>query len=134
MTIVEVSGQGLRKIVEKQAHNAGRRAGFSGMRVFIECQNDTMSIEMILNNGHVIDDEERVRIAASDFLATGGDGILTPAMPEGGFDYGDDPRLFREIVVDWLRAHGGTLNASEYQKEAHRRWNLPDSLPATCTL
>ena len=104
------------------------------MRVFVDCQDDTMSIEMILNNGHVIDDEERVRIAASDFLATGGDGILTPAMPEGGYAYDNDPRLIREVIADWLRAHGGSLNAADFQTEADRRWNLPDSLPATCTL
>ena len=93
-----------------------------------------MTIEMILNNGHVVDDDDRVRIAASDFLATGGDNILTPAMPDNGYEYDNDPRLVRDVVADWLRAHGDTLNAAEFQNEADRRWNLPDSLPATCSL
>jgi 5'-nucleotidase len=134
VAILDISGQELRMIVEKQALFGERRAGFSGMRIFVDCQDDTMSIEMVLNNGHVIDDSDRVRIAASDFLATGGDNILTPAMPENGYVFDSDPRLVREVVVDWLRAHGDTLNAAEFQNEADRRWNLPDSLPATCSL
>ena len=121
-------------IIAKQARVGDRRASFSGMRVFVNCQDDRMNIKMILNNGHVIDNDDRVRIASNDFLATGGDGILTPAMPADGFEYDDDPRLTRDVVADWLRAHGGSLNAAEFQNTADRRWNLPDSLPASCAL
>jgi len=134
VAILDISGQELRLIVEKQALFGERRAGFSGMRAFVDCQNDAMTIEMILNNGHVIVDSDRVRIAASDFLATGGDNILTPAMPENGYEYDSDPRLVREVVADWLRAHGGSLNAAEFQNARSPRWNMPESIPATCTL
>ena len=134
VVILDVSGQEMRKIIAKQVRVGPRRAGFSGMRVFVDCQDDTMNIEMVLDNGHVIDDDDRLRIASNDFLATGGDGILTPAMPADGFDYDDDPRLTRDVVADWLRAHGGSLNAADFQTETDRRWNLPDSLPASCTL
>jgi 2',3'-cyclic-nucleotide 2'-phosphodiesterase (5'-nucleotidase family) len=134
VVILDVSGRDLRKIIARQAHIGDRRAGFSGMRVFVDCQDDVMTIQMVLNNGDAIDDDDRVRIATNDFLATGGDGILTPAMPEGGYAYDDDPRLIRDVFADWLRAHGGSLNAADFQTKENRRWNLPEFIPATCTL
>ncbi len=134
VVILDVSGQEMRKIIAKQVRVGRRRAGISGMRVFVDCQDDTMNIEMILNNGHVIDDDDRVRIATNDFLTTGGDDIFTPVMPADGFDYDDDPRLTRDVVANWLRAHGGSLNAADFQTETDRRWNLPDPMPVNCAL
>jgi len=134
VVVVEVSGLELRRIIAKQVHVGRRRAGFSGMRIFVDCQDSSMNIEMVLDSGHVIDDDDRVRIASNDFLVTGGDSILTPAAPEGGYQYDDDPRRTRDVVANWLRAHGGSLKAAEFQNAANRRWNLPRSVPATCTL
>ncbi len=134
VVILDVSGLDLRKIIARQAQVGQRRAGFSGMRVIVDCQDDAMNIKMILDNGHVIDDDERLRIASNDFLATGGDAILTPGMPEVGYAYDDDPRLIRDVIADWLRAHGGSLNAAEFQNTADRRWNLPYSMPTSCAL
>ena len=134
VVILDVSGQDLRKIIAKQARVGNRRASFSGMRVFVDCQDNRMNINMVLDNGHVIDNDDRVRIATNDFLSTGGDDIFTPVMPADGFDHDDDPRLTRDVVADWLRAHGGSLNAADFQTDTDRRWNLPESLPVTCVL
>ena len=133
IVVVDVSGEDLRKIIARQAHNHRRRAGFSGMRVFVDCDGDQMSIRMTLDNGRDIQDGDRIRIVANDFLTTGGDDILTPAMPADGFTYEDDPRLTRDVVADWLRIRGGHLSADQFQDLKNRRWNLPDSLPATCS-
>jgi 5'-nucleotidase len=134
VVILDVSGRELRKIIAEQVKVGRRRAGFSGMQVFVSCQVDVMTIQMVLKNGHAIDGDDRVRIAANDFLATGGDAIFTPAMPADGFDYDDDPRSVRDVVANWLRARGGSLNAADFHTEADRRWNLPEFIPATCTL
>jgi 5'-nucleotidase len=134
VVILDVSGRELRKIIAEQVKVGRRRAGFSGMQVFVSCQDDVMTIQMVLNNGHAIDGDDRVRIAANDFLATGGDAIFTPAMPADGFDYDDDPRSVRDVVANWLRARGGSLNAADFHTEADRRWNLPEFIPASCTL
>ena len=134
IVVVDVSGEDLRKIIARQAHNHRRRAGFSGMRVFVDCDGDQMSIRMTLDDGRDIQDSDRIRIVANDFLTTGGDDLLTPAMPADGFTYEDDPRLTRDVVADWLRNRGGHLSADQFQDPKNRRWNLPDLLPATCSL
>ena len=83
--ILDISGRDLRRIVAKQAHNHRRRAGIAGMRVFVECSDGVMSIDMLLNDGRSIADDDMIEVITNDFLALGGDDILTPAAPDGGF-------------------------------------------------
>jgi 2',3'-cyclic-nucleotide 2'-phosphodiesterase/3'-nucleotidase len=132
--VMQITGADLRRIIAAQAHARGRRAGFAGMRVFVDCTDGEMGIRILLNDGRTVRDEDQVRIAANDFLATNGDGILTPAMPAGGFDFADDPRLVRDVVANWLRQRGGSLNSDQFESTEQRRWNLPDLVPASCTL
>jgi len=132
VAIVEVSGAGLRRLIATEAMKQGRRAGFAGMRVFIGCANGTPQVEMVLNNGHTIADDDPVRIVSNDFLVTLGDGVLTPAMPPGGFQYADDPRLTRDLLVEWFRKRGGSLSAADFSTEAEPRWNFTDSFIAQC--
>jgi 5'-nucleotidase len=42
VAIIELSGRDVRKIIANQVHNNGRRAGFSGMRVFVVCNAGKM--------------------------------------------------------------------------------------------
>jgi 2',3'-cyclic-nucleotide 2'-phosphodiesterase (5'-nucleotidase family) len=129
VAIINVSGAELREIITAQFGQRNRRVGFSGMQVFMSCDDEETSIEMVLNNGAVISDEDRVRIAANDFLATGGDGILTPVIPEGGIDYPFDARLTRDLLTQWFRNHGGSIAASDFDSTSNRRWNFSESCP-----
>ncbi|MGI9221342.1 MAG: 5'-nucleotidase C-terminal domain-containing protein [Woeseiaceae bacterium] len=133
VVILDMSGTELRRIIEAQATNTGRRAGFSGMRVFVDCVDGDPSVEMVLNKGHVIQDDDRVRVSTNDFLATLGDGILSPGMPAGGYQYEPDSRMNRDLIVSWLRKRGGSLSHRDYEiTETNRRWNFSDSFVAQC--
>lgn len=132
VAIVEVSGADLRRLIATEAMKRSRRAGFSGMRAFIGCANGTPQVDMVLNNGHTIEDDDRVRIVSNDFLVTLGDNILTPAMPPGGFQYADDPRLTRDLLVQWFRKQDGSLSAEDFSTEAEPRWNFTESFVAEC--
>jgi 5'-nucleotidase len=132
VAVLDLSGADLRRIIEVQARKTSERAGFSGMRVFVGCEQDAISIKMILNNGHEIADDDRVRISTNDFLATQGDDLLTPGMPEGGFQYEHDPRLNRDLLVSWFKNRGGSLNADDFSSEASPRWNFSESFVAQC--
>ena len=125
--IIELSGAELRQVMSAQAKRRKRRVGFSGMRVFINCDDAATNIEMILSDGRVIADDDRLRVLANDFLAMGGDGILTPAMPTDGFEYEDDAVLTRDLLVQWFKERGGHIAATDFNSEASRRWNFTDS-------
>ncbi len=132
--VLDIRGRDLRRIIEKQAHNHHRRAGVAGMRMFIECSNGIMSVDMVLSDGRSIADEDVIRVITNDFLALGGDGIFDPAKPEDGFEYGDDGPLTRDVLVDWFRARPSRMNAADFRSAGEPRWNLPKDLPESCTL
>ena len=93
-----------------------------------------MNVRMELGDGSIVADDDRIRVIANDFLATGGDDILSPVIPDGGFVYDEDPRLVRDVIANWLRRRGGSLHADDFRNDQGRRWNLPDELPVNCSL
>jgi 5'-nucleotidase len=133
VVILDVSGADLRRIITAQALRSGRRAGFAGMRVFIGCEQDAVDIRMVLNNGHEIADSDRLRISTNDFLATLGDGILGPGKPAGGYEFADDPRFTRDLLVAWFkRRSGSSFSADDFSSAAKPRWNFAPSFPGQC--
>ena len=134
ISIIELSGEELRRIVANQAHNRRRAAGFSGMRVFVSCNSLDMIVRMVRPDGSEIADTDTVRVVANDFLLLGGDGILTPVMPGDGFDMPYGTPLVRDELVGWFRQQGGRMHADDFFDPDNLRWNLPDEVPAECQL
>lgn len=134
IAIVELSGRDVRRIFEKQAHSKHSPAGFSGMRVFVTCDADHMSIRMVRPDGSEISDSETVRVLSNDFLLLGGDGIFAPVMPEGGFVIPYGTPMVRDVLVDWFRSHGGRMHADDFFDPESLRWNRPDPMSPECRL
>lgn len=133
ISIIELSGLEVRQIIANQVHNDRRRAGFSGMRVFISCEAGQMSVQMVRHDGGEIMDSDTLRVVANDFLLMGGDGILTPVTPAGGFEIPNGTPLVRDTLVEWFKRHGGSMRADEFRDADNLRWNLPDPLPEDCS-
>jgi len=133
IAIVDMSGADLRKIIANQAPRPNRRAGFSGMRVFIGCDEGQMSVQMMRPNNTEIADSDVLRVVANDFLLMGGDGMFVPVEPEGGFDIPSGTPLVRDKLVEWFKGRGGSISASEFRDPENLRWNLPDPLPKECS-
>lgn len=133
IAITELSGLEVRKIIANQVHKEHRRAGFSGMRVFVSCEAGQMAIQMIRPDGNAIENADRLRVVSNDFLLLGGGEIMTPAAPEGGYEIPTGTPLVRDIIVDWFKRRGGTLSADEFRDPENLRWNLPDPLPEECS-
>ncbi len=131
---IELSGRELRRVIATQAHRKGHRAGFSGMRVYVSCTNDSMDVVLELSDGSTVHDDDRVMLIANDFLVLGGDDILTPVIPDAGFEMDYSGPLVRDTLVDWFRSQGGTLDPANFLTTDSPRWNAPDPLPAGCVL
>jgi hypothetical protein len=87
---------------------------------------------MVLDDGRIIDDDDTIRLIANDFLAFGGDDILTPAIPEGGFSLRYDMPTTRDVLVAWFSANGDLLDPVEFATHAEPKWTLPETIPANC--
>ena len=92
-----------------------------------------MDIEMRLDDGRVVEDTDRVSVLANDFLALGGDGILTPVIPNGGFAAGSDQPLTRDLLVRWFASRQAPLTPQDFGEARQPTWNVVE-MPASCDL
>lgn len=134
VTILDISGRDLRHVIARQAHRKPRLPGFSGMRVTVGCDGDKMKVVMRLADGREIVDTDRIQVIANDFLAFGGDDILTPVIPVGGFELNFDMPRTRDALIQWFKARPGTMDPADFRSLDTPKWNLPDEIPATCQL
>ena len=132
--VLDIAGRDLRRIIAKQAHNHPRRAGIAGMRVVVKCANNVMDVDMTLDDGRSIADEDVIKVIANDFLALEGDDILTPATPEGGYVFDNSLPRTRDILIRWFRAADDRLNQAQFLSTDAPRWTLPADLPQSCQL
>lgn len=104
----------------------------AGLRVRVTCQGGALDVVLLRPDGVPVRDDERVLVATTDFLATGGDGIFESVSPPGGFAIDDDAGTARDVVVEALRKRGGTLREDQLIDPANPRWALPGPQPVTC--
>ena len=69
---------------------------------------------MTRTDGSEIADEDLLAVMTTDFLATGGDGVLTSIIPGDGFPIDTAKPLVREAIADWMRQRGGSLSAATF--------------------
>ena len=134
VVVLELTGRQLREIIAEQARRDRRRAGFSGMRVMVSCNDNGMDVVMERTNGTAIRDADRVRVIANDYLALGGDDVFSPILPDGGFDFDDTMPRTRDVLLQWFRNRTDALDPVDFMTTDRPKWNLPDSMPESCTL
>jgi 5'-nucleotidase len=127
-----LSGAELRTVLRTQVSRNAALVGMSGVHARVTCEQGVVNVAMVRLNGAPIADNERLLVATSDFLATGGDAIFVPVTPPDGFALVHDIGLVRDVVVDALRKRGGTLREDHLVDPANPRWVLPGRAPVTC--
>ncbi len=115
--------------------NATRDTSFlsvSGVRAQLRCVRGELVASLTREDGRVLAGDDEIDVVVSDFLATGGDGVLSEVRErEGALRLEDDPPL-RDAMVEVLRTRGGSLAASSLFDPAHPRVALPSDRPVSC--
>ena len=132
-TILGVSGAELRRVIAAQSAGS-RRVAFAGMRVLVDCEDERMNVRMLRPDGREIDDDEQLALLVNDYMALGGDAILAPIMPPGGFEVRYEMALTRDAIVDWLRSRGGELHPADWRNDEEPMWSLGDRVRSGCAL
>ena len=134
VTLTLTGGQ-LTRIV---AYNLTRRAlptellPIAGFKVDATCEGSNLRVMLTRPSGMPIRADDRLTVATSDFVATGGDGVVAPAGPLGDIKTVAGAPLLRESVVTWLRTRGGRLNENQFVSAENRRWHFPAPRPVMC--
>ncbi len=134
VVVLDLSGAELRTLLAHQAHKGHRRAGIAGIRVQVRCSSDGMRVVATRPDGTEVDDDDRVRLIANDFLVLGGDDVLTPIIPDAGIAIDLSMPLVRDVLVDWFRNGPETLSPDDFSSTHEPRWRVPAYVPESCTL
>jgi 5'-nucleotidase len=106
--------------------------GLAGLRVRVACRGTTLDITLLRPNGTPVKDDDRLLVAATDFLADGGDRLFTSVTPPGGFVIEREAGAVRDIAAEAFRKRGGTLREDQLVDAANPRWVLPGPRPVMC--
>ena len=106
--------------------------GLAGLRARVSCRGSALDVALLRPDGAPVRDDERLLVAAPDFLATGGDRIFEAVTPPDGFAIERDAGAVRDVIVEALRARGGILREDGLVDPANPHWILPGPRPVTC--
>jgi 5'-nucleotidase len=130
---VRLTGKDLKQVFATQLQTARRLIGFSGVRVRAGCSNNSLDLELVRDSGVPVTDDQVLLVVVSDFLATGGDGILAPVIPAGGFQIPDSAPLLREVLAEYLKGVGGHLREEQLVDTNNPRLTVGGPLPIDCS-
>jgi 5'-nucleotidase len=127
-----LSGGELKRVLATRLQRSPSTVGISGIRVHAECSGDALVVRLLHASGTPIRDDERLLVVTTDFLSTGGDGLLSPVIPAQGFAVTEDAPLARDVVAESLRRRGGRLRQGDLIDRDNPRWVYPGALPVRC--
>jgi 2',3'-cyclic-nucleotide 2'-phosphodiesterase (5'-nucleotidase family) len=125
-----LTGEELRRVIANNLQHRGSLILISGVRATAACGSGELRVTLRRDPGRTVTDTDRLRVATSDFLAAGGDGILTPVSPLR--DVKDEGRVVRDGIADWIQRHGRTWRAAELLTAENRRLTFPGTRPVRC--
>ncbi len=125
---LRITGRQLRDVFAASILQGRRGLGFAGIRVAARCDAGTLNVTMTRPSGAAIADGDTLLLVTSDFLATGGDGILTPIMPSGGFPIDAGAPLVRDLLVEYMRRPGAPVREAQLV-DATPRLSVSGAMP-----
>ena len=124
---IALSGEQLRTVVAANMTVRGSMVVLSGIRATATCAGDDVSVTLRRDSGRLVRDTEMLTVVTSDFLATGGDGFLTPVMPVRVLEQGQLLRSELAATIGRLRGPWGAERLA-----LPPRVTYPGTRPVTC--
>ncbi|MBK8173433.1 MAG: bifunctional metallophosphatase/5'-nucleotidase [Sandaracinaceae bacterium] len=134
--LVTLTGAQLRRILADNVTSNGSLLSVGGVTVNAECHGRELRVDIARANGRPVRDSDRLTIATSDFLATGGDRALTAEIDANNIRMPDDGPNIRDAIAAYLRSLPAATvvqpdNAQIYSRE-HPRWHYAGERPVRC--
>jgi 5'-nucleotidase len=126
--VVTVKGKHLRRLVLSNLQRGGGILSWSGLTAKARCKAGQLTGD-ILVKGKPITDEGSYTVVTSDFLASGGDGLIGRLkLPDGAVKMTDV--IIRDAIADVLRKRKGPLDPA--QIVARKRLDYEGQRPVSC--
>ena len=133
---VKLTGAQLAKVIEHNLTVSSGVFSISGVRVNARCTGDRLVVSFTREkSGKKVGPREKLTLVTSDFLASGGDGILgVTDLDQGAIQLHDDGPIIRDGIAEVLARRGGTLRAGDKKlfDKAAPRLAYPGKRPVRC--
>jgi 5'-nucleotidase len=106
---VSLTGAQLKEVLASNLQGKSGILCFSGFRAQAQCKAGKLAVDITKENGSPVANDEMVRIVTSDYLATGGDGVLGFLRLSPGAVKTGESKPFRDVIADKLAAQPGVL-------------------------
>jgi 5'-nucleotidase len=135
--VLRLRGDELRRVLTANLSASESLLSISGVRVDARCRGDVLDVRVFrvtARGERPLRDGERLRVATSDFVATGGDALLASLVSTENLTLHDDGPTIRDASAEALRARGGTLRPDDpvIFDAARPRWAHPGARPVRC--
>jgi 2',3'-cyclic-nucleotide 2'-phosphodiesterase (5'-nucleotidase family) len=128
--IVTLKGEHLRKMVTSNLTRGGAFMSWGNLAAKARCKGDQLDVQITVG-GKPLADAATYKLAISDFLASGGDGLIGRLkLPEGSIQMTDI--LIRDAMADVLRKRKGTVDPAKLYSPAARRIVFEGARPVAC--
>jgi 2',3'-cyclic-nucleotide 2'-phosphodiesterase (5'-nucleotidase family) len=130
--VVKLEGRHVRKMVSNNLLGGGAILSWGGLTAKATCKDGRLDVVLTGRDGKPIADDRRLTLVTSDFLGSGGDGLIGRLkLPEGSVTITDV--IIRDAMAEALRARGGSLKPVDVFDPARPRMSYPGTRPVSCS-
>lgn len=132
--IVELTGKDLRALVASNLAHGGAFLSWAGLTARARCKAGKLDVQIQVR-GKPLDEAASYKLATSDFLASGGDGVIGRLqLPEGKIQVTNT--IIREAVADvlrgWKASPRATIDPGRLYSAARPRLDYEGKRPVAC--
>jgi 5'-nucleotidase len=128
--IVALKGKHIRRLVATNLQRGGGIFSWSGITVKARCKSGELDVAIDVH-GKPLADDASYTVATSDFLASGGDGVIGRLkLPDGAIVPTDV--IIRDAMADVLRHQKGTIEPDKIYSAKHKRIDYEGKRPIEC--
>ena len=128
--VVDVKGAHLRKLVSSNLQRSGGILSWGGLTAKARCKAGKLDVAVSVG-GKPLNDNAPYKLVTSDFLASGGDGLIGRLkLPDGSVQMTDV--IIRDAIADILRKQKSTIHPDQLFSPRSRRLDYEGPRPVNC--
>lgn len=129
--LVDLKGAHIRKLVSSNLQRGGAILSWGGVRAKARCRGGKLELELWVG-GKPLSEAASYRLVTSDFLASGGDGLIGRLkLPDGAVKITDV--IIRDAMADLLRKQKGKrIDPADLLAPAKKRMDYEGTRPVSC--
>ncbi|MEO8549604.1 MAG: 5'-nucleotidase C-terminal domain-containing protein [Kofleriaceae bacterium] len=128
--LVQLKGKHIRRLVTQNVQRDNGFQSWGGLTVVAACKNGALDATIKIGNKPLAD-EANYTLVTSDFLASGGDGVIGRLkLPEGSIKITD--LIMRDGMADVLRKKKRTIDPETLFSAKHKRFAYEGTRPLLC--